>query len=217
MVKKWALVTDFDGTISDEDFFWFIADKYFDEKALAPWRQYLAGHKTHFDALNEMFAQIHIPETDLLAFIDDIKYDSKFVEVVELCQSRNIPVCICSAGCDYYIKRMIGKIIRKYKIKLVTNRGVYSQEDGLQMFAVSPRSPFYSAEIGISKAGVVGFYRRQGYQVIFAGDGPPDFAPAQLSDVIFAKKHLLKKCQEANIETQPFRDFSDLYNYILEC
>lgn len=216
MKNKLALVTDFDGTISDEDFFWFVADKYFDDKALAPWQQYLAGKISHFDALNEMFAQIHLPEKDFLEFIDGIKYDAKFLPTVELCHQLDIPVCICSAGCDYYINHLIGNIISKYKIKLVTNLGVYNPETGLKMISPPEKSPLYNKEVGISKAGVVGLYHAKGYKVIFAGDGPPDFSPAQLADVVFAKKILLKRCQEANMKTQPFNDFCDVYNYILE-
>ena len=72
-------------------------------------------------------------------------------------------------------------------------------------------SEFYDARVGISKAGVVQSLKRQGYDVVFAGDGPPDFAPAQIADVVFAKKILLEKCLEANIKTQPFETFDDVY------
>lgn len=30
-MKKWAFVSDFDGTISKQDFYWMVIDKYFPE------------------------------------------------------------------------------------------------------------------------------------------------------------------------------------------
>lgn len=43
MAGSLAVVSDFDGTISRDDFFWLIADKYFDAPALEPWNLYLRG------------------------------------------------------------------------------------------------------------------------------------------------------------------------------
>ena len=63
MNKKWTLVSDFDGTISDKDFFYYVADKYFDDKMLSPWREFLAGRKKHFVAMSEMFGNLHIEKT----------------------------------------------------------------------------------------------------------------------------------------------------------
>ena len=35
-----ALVSDFDGTISDDDFFNYVSRRWLGEKALDPWREY---------------------------------------------------------------------------------------------------------------------------------------------------------------------------------
>lgn len=209
-----ALVTDFDGTVSDSDFFWFIAERYFDEEMLAPWREYLAGKITHFNALNEMFGQIRLPENELLKCISEIKIDAWFIPTMQLCFEKNIPVYICSAGCDYYIEASVGATIKKYNITLVTNHGVYSRKEGLKMLPPSPESPYYDPDVGISKVSIVNKLRLEGYRVIFAGDGPPDFAAAEAANVVFAKKILLKKCIAANIKTQKFGDYGDIFNFI---
>lgn len=210
-----ALISDFDGTISEDDFFWYVSDKFLDDSALEPWNRYLKGEITHLEALNAIFAQIHIPESELLAFIDTIKIDAAFYETAELCRQKNIPLYICSAGCDYYIKRLIGSLIKEYDICLVTNRGVYSEQSGLKMLP-PVEGPFYDPAVGISKSAVVNSLKQKGYQTVLAGDGPPDFAPAQIADVVFAKKILLEKCRDAKIKTQPFRDFNDVNRYLKE-
>ena len=40
-----ALVSDFDGTVSDDDFFYYISRQYLGEKSLEPWRAYMEGKK----------------------------------------------------------------------------------------------------------------------------------------------------------------------------
>lgn len=215
MISKWAMVSDFDGTISEDDFFWFIADKYLDDKALKPWTEYLRGDLTHLEALNTIFSKIHLPESELQAFIKTIKIDNYFEKVAQFCRLRDIPFYICSAGCDYYINSLIGRIIRDNGLNLVTNHGIYSQQAGLKMVPPAD-SPFYDEKVGINKLKVVDKLRGEGYKVVFAGDGPPDFEAAKASHTVFAKKILLEKCLAANIKTQPFTTFEDIYAYLKE-
>ncbi len=212
--KKIAFVSDFDGTISDEDFFTYTTNAYFDDEALFPWREYIAGRKHHFDALKEMFAEIHVDESELIALIDKIHIDKALLEVLELCKSKNIPIYVCSAGNDYYIRHLIGKEIKKYNITLISNHGEYNKKDGLVMSAPEKTNPFYDEKVGISKYKAVKKLKDDGYFVIFAGDGPPDFEPAKIADVVFAKKILLEKCIEAGIKTKTFNSFDDIYNFI---
>lgn len=216
MKQKIALVTDFDGTITFEDFFWHIANKYFDEQSLEPWREYLSGKMSHINALNAMFSGIRIDNDEFIKFIKEIKFDKNFEKTVKLCQEQNIPVIICSAGCDYYINIMIGDIIKNYDIKVVTNHGVYDDKKGLIMIPPAKDSPYYDEKVGISKSSIVKKLHSKGYEVIFAGDGPPDFEPAKIAEVVFARKMLLEKCIEAGIKTKKFDSYMDIYNYIKE-
>ena len=215
MSRPLALVSDFDGTITADDFFTLAAERYFDEKMLAPWRAYQSGEKKHFDALNEMFRQLkHLP--DLEEFTKNIPIDSCFSETARFCHEKHIPVYICSAGCDWYIKLLIGNIIRENQICLVTNHCEYSLQTGLVMQRLPKNHPCYDDEIGVSKTEVVRQLKEQGFHVIFAGDGKPDIHPAREADVIFAKKKLLQLCLKENIPTQPFQSFADIHRYLKE-
>lgn len=216
MTAKYAIVSDFDGTITFEDFFWYVANKWLDEKALAPWQEYLLGNETHINALNRIFAKINVPQMELDEFIKSIPYDQNFVKAVECCHNKDIPFYICSAGCDYYINLLIGDIIKKNDIELITNHGVYNQISGLKMLPPPENSPYYDKNVGISKASIVKKLKDEGYTVIFAGDGPPDIAPARLADVVFAKKILLEKCQEEGIITRPFINYEDICRLVKE-
>ena len=215
MAEQWALVSDFDGTVSADDFFTLAAGRYFTDEMLEPWREYLSGRKKHFDALNEMFGRLRgLP--DLPAFVKNIPLDSWFPETVALCHAKKIPVYICSAGCDWYINLLIGGLIGKYGVCLVTYHCDYSVETGLVMKRLPEDHPCYDDNIGVSKAAVVKNLKERGFRVVFAGDGPPDILPAREADVVFAKKRLLDLCRRENIKTEPFADFRDVCRCIKE-
>lgn len=215
MEQRTALVTDFDGTVSADDFFTMIARRYLQPKDLEPWNLYMQGRLSHFEALNAVFAEIRIPEAELIAFVKTIPLDETFAETAAYCAKKHIPAYICSAGCDYYINILLGGLIKRCGINLITNSGCYSPQTGLVMTA--PReSLFYDAKVGVSKAGVVSHLQSQGFAVVFCGDGPPDVRPARIAQTVFAKKYLLDKCREENIITRPFHSFGDVLAYLKE-
>lgn len=213
MLKKIALVSDFDGTISDNDFFYYMAEQYFDEQMLFPWQQYLAGKKKHFDALNEMFSNLRISEEELKTFISGIKIDKTFYSLAKFCKSEDIPVYVCSAGCDYYIKELLQDNITKYNLKVVSNTGSYSPEHGLQML---PNKKFFDKNLGVSKTDLVKHLKKQNYFVIYCGDGFPDIEPSAFADKIFARKNLYEYCQDKAIKADFLKNFNIVKKYIEE-
>lgn len=76
-----ALVSDFDGTISDDDFFNYVSRRWLGEKALDPWREYTEGKKTHFEALREIFASLRVEQPAFDDFIREIKIDPGFLRL----------------------------------------------------------------------------------------------------------------------------------------
>ena len=81
-----ALVSDFDGTISDDDFFNYVSRRWLGEKALDPWREYTEGKKTHFEALREIFASLRVEQPAFDDFIREIKIDPGFFTVADYCR-----------------------------------------------------------------------------------------------------------------------------------
>lgn len=216
MQPKTAFVSDFDGTITDDDFFAYATQAFFDDKALEPWRRFKAGKQTHFSALKEMFAKIRVPQEELDNFMRKIPVDKGFIEAVQICKEKGIPLYICSAGCDYYINFLIGDILQKYNITLVTNHGEYSPKQGLMMYKPEQDSPYFDGNTGISKAAIVQKLHREGYEVIYAGDGLPDYEAAWNADVVFARRDLLVKCLENGVKAHPFKDFGVINAYLKE-
>ena len=48
MKRKAAFVSDFDGTITGDDFFTYASAAFFDEKSLTPWRRFKKGEITRY-------------------------------------------------------------------------------------------------------------------------------------------------------------------------
>lgn len=211
---KTALVSDFDGTISDDDFFYYISRQYLGEKSLVPWQAYMEGKKTHFEALKEIFASLRVEKADLDNFIRKIRIDKGFLKTAAWCQEQQIPVYVCSAGCDYYINLLIGPAIAEYGIRLVANHGTYSSNHGLEMTPPPAGSRFYDFGTGINKAAIVAYLQEQGYRVVYCGDGMPDLAAARIADWVFARKMLLLQCIDLGIPAVKLIDFEQVYCFL---
>ncbi|MCL2521433.1 MAG: MtnX-like HAD-IB family phosphatase [Erysipelotrichales bacterium] len=214
--KKIAFVTDFDGTISDQDFFHHLRDNIFDESALTPWNDYLDGKISHFDALKNIYGTLRICDNEIVDLVKKVTIDEWVTPTFKLLHEANVPIYIASAGCDYYINLLIGEEIKKYNITLITNPSSYSKETGLVMERPLKSHSYYDENIGISKERLVKQLQDNRQYVVFAGDGPPDFEPAKIADIVFAKKFLLEKCLKNNIKTEKFTSFKDIYLFFIK-
>ncbi|MCJ7605549.1 MAG: 2,3-diketo-5-methylthio-1-phosphopentane phosphatase, partial [Dehalococcoidales bacterium] len=52
--------------------------------------------------------------------------------------------------------------------------------------------------------------KRQGFDIIFAGNGISDIFSARLARYVFATEDLLECCREENLPCYPFTDFTDI-------
>ncbi|MCL2144268.1 MAG: MtnX-like HAD-IB family phosphatase [Endomicrobia bacterium] len=211
---KTAFISDFDGTITKEDFFNMAVNGLLAPNDLKPWHDYLGKKITHYQALDGIFSKIRISQSALDDFIKTIEIDPYFTQTLELCKSLQIPVYICSAGMDYYILKRIPDEIKKYKITLLSNKGEYSPETGFKLTPPPNDYMFYNENTGISKEALVEYLKKQGFFTIYAGDGIPDLEPAKIADAVFAKSVLLELCRKQNIKTLKFDDFRDIIKYI---
>ncbi|MCL1971516.1 MAG: MtnX-like HAD-IB family phosphatase [Endomicrobia bacterium] len=213
-MPKTVLISDFDGTITKEDFFNMVVDRLLKKEDIKPWEDYIAGRISHVEALSRIFAKVRITQNELDVFIQSIEIDPKVPETFELCKKLDIPIYICSAGMDYYILKRIPELIKKYNITIVSNNSEYAQETGFKLTPPSVNSPFYSKDTGIAKDELVNYLKNKGYFTIFAGDGRPDIKAAKAADAVFAKDILLELCRKQNIKTLRFDGFEDITEYI---
>lgn len=185
-MKKWAFVSDFDGTISKKDFYWIVIEKYFPEGSdmVKQWKE---GEIKDIDFLSTVFSSIHQNEAQIIEDVLEIPIDEHVPEFIKKVQEHGGDFYILSAGTDYYINY----ILDHYNIKNVTvlsNKGYY--EDQNIHLHIDPEHRYHSDRYGIDKATVLEELKQQYETIHFAGDSEPDSHPAVHADVTFAKAAL---------------------------
>ena len=169
------LICDFDGTMTRRDFYQLVL------KRVSPgtpdyWGEYLAGKRTHFDAINAVFGAYRPGEPALVELISGMELDPDLFANIKDLKEAGWSVTVASAGCSWYIRKLLGEAASE--ITIHANPGVIDDE---RLLMVLPReSPFFSPTTGIDKAGVVRHALDSGALVAFAGDGPPDVEPSLL-------------------------------------
>jgi 2-hydroxy-3-keto-5-methylthiopentenyl-1-phosphate phosphatase len=202
------LVSDFDGTITQFDFYDLVSREY-PEIGGNYWQQYEAGELSHFEALRRIFAGIRAPEAKILEIIRAMRIEPRLAEAVALLEAQGWQVIVASAGCAWYIQHLLADA--NVSLEVRANPGSYSPARGLEMRLPEP-SPFFSAQLGVNKLAVVREAYRRCYKVAFAGDGRPDLAPALLvpPEMRFARKWLAKKLVEIGEGFQPFESWFEI-------
>lgn len=212
--KKIAFLSDFDGTISKNDFFSYATNTIIPEKNMEPWVKYKKGEISHVEALNLIFSTIRLPENEFNDFIDTIEIEEFFIPTINLCEEKNITFNIVSAGADYYISRILHNLKIREKIPVYTNPSKYSQKNGLEIIPLPKEHKFYDNNLGISKKLIVKEFQNNGYAVIFAGDGMPDVEAAKCADMVFAKDYLIELCKKENVKHMEFKSYFEIYSFV---
>ena len=212
--SRGILVSDFDGTITGFDFYDLVS-REFPEIAGNYWQQYEAGVISHFEALRLIFAGIRAPEARILEILSEMRIEPRLAEAAALLETHGWNVIVASAGCAWYIERLLADANVSFEVR--ANPGRYSPTNGLEMRLPEP-SPFFSAQLGVNKVAVVREALRCSPQVAFAGDGRPDLAPALLvrPELRFARKWLATKLTEIGEGFQPFESWFEIARILTE-
>jgi len=209
-----VLVSDFDGTMTANDFYRLAAERLLPPEALAPWQEYRDGRSTHFAALKRIFSQIRAPKEQILAIVRDMRPDPHLGAAVAALRVAGWEIIVASAGCDWYIRRLLAEA--DVTLEVHANPGVYPPGGPLRMDAPTD-SPFYCPELGVDKAAIVRFWLERAGTVAFAGDGFADLPAALLvaPKWRFAKADLADALSAQNEAFRPFTVWSDIAQTLL--
>lgn len=210
---KRAVISDFDGTISKVDFFYFAISKLLSENDVQPWLDYKAGRIRHVEALSRIFQKIRLPYDEFINFCLELPIEECFVDTVKYCQKNNIDFYVLSAGADYYINVILDFLKVKDKLKIYSNNSAYSEDGGL-IIVPDKNMPFYDEEYGISKKLVVDHLRQNYDYVVFAGDGTPDLEGAKLANKVFARDTLEKLCNKCNLQYTKLNSYCEILEFL---
>jgi 2,3-diketo-5-methylthio-1-phosphopentane phosphatase len=175
-MKEKILISDFDGTMTEQDFFQ-VALTRLPASARDHWRRYEAGEISHFAALAAIFASLRVSAGEYAAMLGEMGLEDGVAEGVEALRKTGWRVKVASAGCGCYIERILKE--HGLYITVFANPGYFSPDKGVLM-ALSTGSPYFSSATGIDKGAIVRDFLSRGADVAYAGDGPPDLEPLLL-------------------------------------
>lgn len=200
-MRRFLFISDFDGTMTSQDFFLQIMYRYEHDKVFS------TNWKSGFDLLADVFSSINLSEVELQNEIEHIPLDPYFVDAVNLVKNCGGDFLILSAGCKYYIEKKLN-LVGINNVDIIANDGVY-KNGGIELIR-DRNHRFYSEKFGIDKEKVVKYFRNRYEIIAYAGDSFVDFDACKLCDLKFSKGRLEKILNLFAIDHYNFKNFSDI-------
>ncbi|RNA69323.1 MtnX-like HAD-IB family phosphatase [Alteribacter keqinensis] len=211
-MKKWAFVSDFDGTISKQDFYWMVIEKYFPEGRTL-YDEWKSEKVKDIDFLSRVFKSINQEEEQIIQDIYDMAIDPHVPDFIRKVQENGGDFFILSAGTDFYIKHTL----EKYGITNVpvfSNEGFY-KEQNVHM-NVQESNWHYHERYGIDKSKVIKKLKEEYETVDFIGDSEPDSHPAVYADTTYAIGVLQEILKERNVPFIPVSSFKEVEAHLID-
>lgn len=201
-MTQYALITDFDGTITTIDIGNYLCIFY----GLSTPEKIEYAYKTKADAkqwMEQNFGPVKTTVKDFeVAVLSQAVVRAGFRDLCIYAQKNNIPFEIASGGLDIYIK----PVLKKYDCEQIK---ILSASAEIKPDCITVKFPDYKGlRMEEFKKSRVMYYKERGYKVIFFGDGPGDFDAACAADIVFATSRLEKILIENKIPFCHFQDYT---------
>jgi len=208
-------VSDYDGTITNKDFYSLLAERYVPADAPDYFAQYMEDRMTHFDAMAAYFAFMPTEDQQIEELLDASEADPDLGSSAALLQRAGWELLVVSAGSSWYVER----VLRRAGAAATTysNPGRLEKSRGLVLEKLDASSPYYSASDGIDKSAVVRHALDAAESVAFAGDGRTDLPPALLvrPELRFARGFLADALRQRGEAFRPFSRWSEIVSELM--
>ncbi|WP_181186064.1 MtnX-like HAD-IB family phosphatase [Alkalicoccus urumqiensis] len=185
-MADYAFITDFDGTLTREDFYWMVIHTCWPEgeKEYHHWQN---GGMQDVDFLTKAFLQMKNRPAPLEQWVKEIPYDETAIPFLKKLEAEGIPWYIVSAGADVYIQ-LFCEMHGLHPEAVYANRAEFRDQQ-IQLFQ-DPDAPFYSERYGIDKKLAVRAAASFHKKTCYFGDSGPDALAAGETDLLFARDRL---------------------------
>ena len=198
---------DFDGTVCLQD----VGEQFFRsfarEKAEESVRNLLSGEITMQQWLRELCEAIPSMKQEIfLKYVDQFSVDPHFAGFVRFCADHDVPVTILTDGIDVYVERVLSNAGLSH-IPFFANHAEFVREK------LNVSFPYTDAECslcGSCKRNHMLNTSADEDIIVYVGDGYSDRCPVRYADFVFAKRQLIKHCQQQNITFFEFIHFGDV-------
>ena len=205
----WALLLDFDGTVTLRDASVQILERYTGDE-WKKWDVLLHGGKIGLqDCIGEQFTIVKASREEMVAFVrKEVRPRAGLRDLVDWCRGAgSVDVVITSGGLDYYIEAFLDEH-GLGDVPFRADHAMFFPEVGMVVESGYPSKDCDNC--GNCKRQLVEEARAAGKKVAYVGDGIADRCPARAADVVFARAGLLEWCKKEGIECIPFDDLNDV-------
>jgi len=207
-----AILVDYDGTIALTD----VSDAVMAEHVPGLWETEVAdydGGRMGSRRLMELeMALVDVPSADLLATAAAQPHDAGFVPFVRRAQAANVVIEIVSDGFGFFIEPAL-EALGVGELPVITARTTF---DGRRASIAFPNGHPSCFVCGTCKRIRVLAHQAAGRAVVFIGDGESDRYAAGYSDIVWAKRSLVRICLEAGWEFRGWTEFREIETWLEE-
>ena len=206
MNKKRIFLIDFDRTISNEDSTDVLLETHNPEFKKDLRKRYKAGKVTIRQFIKEGLSSLNITKDEYIKTLQEkVTIDESFKNFVQ----SGLEFRIVSAGSRLNVQgSLLGYGIDLPDEKVISNDLKF---DGNK---ITVENPFLDKEkiYGVDKKEAVEKFKKQGYEVIYIGDGPSDYRAMEVADFVLVRKETraVKFCSENGINFREFESFSEI-------
>ena len=206
MNKKRIFLIDFDRTISNEDSNDVLLETHNPEFKKDLRKRYKAGKVTIRQFIKEGLSSLNITKDEYIKTLQEkVTIDESFKDFVQ----SGLEFRIVSAGSRLNVQgSLLGYGIDLPDEKIISNDLKF---DGNK---ITVENLFLDKEkiYGVDKKEAVEKFKKQGYEVIYVGDGPSDYRAMEVADFVLVRKgtRAVKFCSENGINFREFESFSEI-------
>lgn len=193
---------DFDGTITDGDVSFQILDEFTGPGWRDKLNEYMQG-KISVNRFNaSVFSKVKADKKTLDSFVrEKALIRPGLDDLLHACRERDFRFVIVSNGMMFYIDAIL-KMLNLNDMEFVAARANFKSE-GMEAWYEGPDGK--PVEDGFKEAYTKDFLR-QGYRIVYVGNGTSDFPAARLCSHIFSIDNLTVSCKKAGVDHTPFTD-----------
>ncbi|MEF3301744.1 2-hydroxy-3-keto-5-methylthiopentenyl-1-phosphate phosphatase [Paenibacillus sp. GYB003] len=213
-MKRPVIFCDFDGTITESDNIVAIM-KHFDPPGWEPLVEQVVTNKISIrEGVGRMFELLPSSSKEEVAqfVFGTANIRPGFPELLQFCRERDIEFLVTSGGIDFFLLPLLAP----FPIdpgRIYCNASDFSGE---RIRIVWPHrcDEHCANDCGMCKTTIIRRYPQTDYFRILIGDSVTDFAGAQLADLVFARSHLIAKCEQLGLPFVPFETFLDVVRHL---
>ena len=204
---KLAVLSDFDGTVTLNDTFRNVAERFAKGDWMAVDDQYVKGQITLEECLRRQGAMVKASKSQILDELDEVtRFRAGFDNLIDYCKTNHYPLVLVSAGLDFVVKHFL-RLQKWRKMEL------YAASAKCTPTGIKFDFPKLKDNRSISlKDDTVRYYKTKADTVAYIGDGRWDLHAVRNADLRFAIKNskLSELCKEQEIQATIVSDFKEM-------